>query len=311
MPSRFARLRNRYAWLDRLVRAADRYVSHQGYQAAASITYFTVLCLLPLLLVALSVTSFVLAGQPGVVNEIRSQITEVLPPSLSGSVDDVITGIIDHRIRIGAIGLAVALYSGWNWMNALRDSLTAMWDRQRPPMRVIPMVLKDILALLGLAGALLVSFGLTSGAGWLGTVLLRLVGWSDTGAVHGVLVVASVLLAVVTNWLVFIWVLAKLPREPVEARSAIRGALAAAVGFELLKWLGNIYLTAIGRTPLGVTFGWLVGLLVFIYLVARLLLLVAAWTAVGRSATPRAASPRAGYGTDVSREDQPEPTTVP
>jgi membrane protein len=280
-----------------LIRAADRYVANQGYQAAASITYFTVLCMIPLLLVALSVTSFVLASQPGVLAELRAQIAGSLPPSLNHTVDGLVDGMIDHRTRIGVIGLVVALYSGWNWMNALRDSLTAMWARKRPPTRLVPMVVKDVLALLGLVGALLVSFALTAVGGWLGSLLLRLVGLSDGGAVHVVLVVLSVLLAVAANWLVFIWVLAKLPREPVEARSAIRGALAAAVGFELLKWLGNVYLVAIGRSPLGVTFGWLVGLLVFIYLVSRMLLLVAAWTAVGRShAVPRPEVPAQDRG---------------
>jgi membrane protein len=83
----------------------------------------------------------------------------------------------------------------------------------------------------------------------------------------------------------------------VEARSAIRGALAAAIGFEILKWLGNLYLEAVGRSPIGVTFGWLVGLLVFVYLVARMLMLVAAWTAVGR--------------TPPNRPTEPEPPAVP
>ena len=310
-PSRLVVLRERWPWLDRLVRAGGRYVANSGYQAAAAITYFTVLCLAPLLLVALSVTSFVLVGQPGLLTELHTQISLLLPPSLSGSINNLISGLIDHRIRIGVIGLAVALYSGWNWMNALRDSLTAMWDRERPALKLVPMVLKDLLALLGLAGALLVSFALSSGAGWLGNLLLRLAGLQDTGLVHGVLVVLALVLAVATNWLVFIWVLAKLPRQPVEARSAVQGALAAAIGLEVLKWLGNIYLTAIGRTPLGITFGWLVGLLVFIYLVARMVLLVAAWTAVGPTPRRRVTSSQVGYGTGVSREDETEPTTVP
>lgn len=294
-----------HAWFDRLVRAGNRYVSNQGYQAAASITYFTVLSMVPLLLVALSVTGFVLASHPGALDALRTQIAGALPASLNHTVDGLVNGLVDGRTRIGVIGLGVALYSGWNWMNALRDALTAMWDRERPPMRLVPMVLKDILALLGLVGALLVSFGLTAVGGWLGSLLLRLVGLSDTGAVHVVLVVLSLALAVAANWLVFIWVLAKLPREPVEARSAIRGALAAAIGFELLKWLGNVYLEAIGRSPLGVTFGWLVGLLMFIYLVARMLLLVAAWTAVGRSGV---IPTQTGYRPDVAdRAEAPVP----
>jgi membrane protein len=317
-PGRFAVLRTRYRWLDRLVRAGGRYVSYHGYAYAASITYFTVLSLLPLLMVALSVTSFVLAGQPAVLAQLRAEIDQAVPPSLNSASNGLVSAIINQRLKIGVVGVIVALYSGWNWMNTLRDALTSMWDQQRPPQRLVRMVLKDILALLGLAGALLISFALTSVTGVLGTVLLHLVGLSDAGWVHGVLAVGAVVLAIAANWLVFIWVLAKLPREPVEARSAVRGALAAAIGFEILKWLGNIYLQAVGRSPIGVTFGWLVGLLVFVYLVARMLMLVAAWTAVGRSAPtePPAAqsptpspvpSPQVEYPADVPETELPEP----
>ncbi len=333
-PGRFAVLRERYHWLDRVVRAGSRYVTYHGYAYAASITYFTVLSLIPLLLVALSVTSFVLAGQPAVLNELRVLIGQSVPPSLAGTINGLVDGLITHRLRIGVLGLLVGLYSGWNWINTLRDALTAMWDEHSPPQSIIRMVLKDIVALLGLAAALVVSFALTAVGGWLGNLLVRLVGLSDTGWVHGVLVVASVVLAVAANWLVFIWVLARLPRRPVEVRSAIRGALAAAIGFEILKWLGNIYLTAVGKSPIGVTFGWLIGLLVFIYLVARMLMLVAAWAAVGRTsqlepvtpgepdpdepepgqADPGQSAPeqpvadqRTGYPTDVPRAETPEP----
>jgi membrane protein len=307
-PGRFAALRQRYHWLDRLVRAGARYIEFHGYAYAASITYFTVLSLVPLVLVALSVAGFVLAGHPGALAQLRTGIGQVVPASLNGSINDLVDGLINHRVKIGVLGLVVALYSGWNWMNTLRDALTAMWSEHPRPQPLLWMVLKDILALLGLVAALLVSFGLTAVGGWLGQLLVRLAGLSDTGWVHGVLAVASVVLAVAANWLVFIWVLARLPRRPVEVRSAVRGALAAAIGFELLKWLGNVYLTAVGRSPLGVTFGWLVGLLVFIYLVARMLMLVAAWAAVGRTSQQPAHQPEP----DVPAQrapDQPAPDT--
>lgn len=294
-------MRARWRWLDRLVRAVNRYVDYHGYHYAASITYFTVLSLLPLLLVALAVASFVLAGQPALLGQLRTAIAQAVPRALDTATDGLVNGLIDHRVKIGVLGLAVGLYSGWNWMNALRDALTAMWDQERPQQRIVPMVLKDLLALVSLAGAILVSFALTAAGGELGKFVLDLFGLQDAGWPRGVLSVLSVVLAVAANWLVFIWVLAKLPRKPVEARSAVRGALAAAVGFEVLKWLGNIYLQAIGRSPIGVTFGWIVGLLVFIYLVARMLMLVAAWTATTNP--PRTATP----------EEQPEvqPATTP
>ena len=52
-------------WLDHLVRAAGRYQSQRGDYYAAGITYFTVLSLFPLLMVAFAVAGFVLAGNAG------------------------------------------------------------------------------------------------------------------------------------------------------------------------------------------------------------------------------------------------------
>lgn len=197
---------------------------------------------------------------------------------MAPTTTSLLDAVVDHRVKIGVFGLLVGLYSGWNWINALRDALTAMWQQERPQQRIVPMVLKDLLALLGLGGALLASFGLTLLWSVVGSYLSRVpgAGWLNVPAV-----VLSVLLAIAANWLVFIWVLAKLPREPVPARAAVSGALVAAVGFELLKWLGSAYLQLIGRSPIGVVFGALVGVLVFVYLVARMLMLVTAWTAVG------------------------------
>jgi membrane protein len=286
---RWSVLRRRHAWLDRLMRAGKRYVDYHGYAYAASVTYFSVLSLVPMLMVVLAAAGFVLSGQPGLLSSVRHEVDQAVPAALVGAVNDLFDGVIDHHVKIGVFGLLVGLYSGWNWMNALRDSLTAMWCLQRPPQRLLPMIVKDMLALLGLAGALLVSFGLTAAGGALGTLLLRLAGLSNSGWANGLLVAGSVILAIVANWLVFLWVLAKLPREPVDARVAVRGALAAALGFEGLKWLGSIYLGMVGRSPVGVAFGGLVGVLVFCYLVARMLLLVCAWTAAGR------ASPAASY----------------
>ncbi|HEX4722703.1 MAG TPA: YhjD/YihY/BrkB family envelope integrity protein [Pseudonocardiaceae bacterium] len=267
--------RSRSSTVDRLLRAGRRYVDHHGYHYAASITYFSVLSMIPMLMVALAVAGFVLSGQPGLLREVRHSIEQAVPATLSGATNDLFNSVIDHRVKIGVLGLAVGLYSGWNWMNALRDALTAMWCQERQQQRLLPMIGKDLLALLGLAGALLVSFALTAAGG-------ALTGLAAPGWVTVLLVCASLVLAIAANWLVFLWVLAKLPREPVDARIAVRGALAAALGFEALKWLGGIYLGIVGRSPIGVAFGGVVGLLVFCYLVARMLMLVTAWTAESR-----------------------------
>jgi membrane protein len=100
-------------------------------------------------------------------------------------------------------------------------------------------------------------------------------------------------LSLAADWLVFLWVLTRLPRQKVGVRSAVRGAIALAVGFEVLKWAGGFYLRLIGDSPTGIAFGSIIGLIFFISLVARLLVYVTAWTATGSDAPPKPIQPPA------------------
>jgi membrane protein len=273
------RVRTRYRWVEHVIRAFDRYIEHNAYQYAASITYFTVLSVVPILMVGLSIGGFIVADDTQVVKELRATITNALPTGLDSFATEVFDNVLAQRASLGAFGLVIALYAGWNWMNALRDALTAMWDLQRPNLPIFRTILRDLLALVSLSVALVVSFGLSAAGGWLNGVLVRWAGLDDEPWASTLLSILSVALALTADWMVFLWVLARLPRHKVDTRSAVRGALAAAIGFEVLKQAVNIYLGLLGRSPASAAFGSVIGLLVFIYLVARLLLLVAAWVA--------------------------------
>jgi membrane protein len=289
--SGWRRLRARYRWLEHLAGAVDRYIDHSGYQYVASITYFSLLSLVPMLMVAFSLAGFVLAGQPHLLAELRNAVTGAVPGPLDASIGRLLDDLIEQRTQVGVLGLLVGLYSGWNWMNALRDALTAMWDQQRVHQPLVQTVLKDLLALVSLVIALLISFALTAAGAAVGPGLLRLAQVGDTSGARTALSVASVALALLADWLVFLWVLARLPREPVGTRSALRGAVAAAIGFEPLKLAGSVYIRVISDSPTGATFGSVIGLLIFISLISRLVVFITAWTATARDAPPPPVTP--------------------
>ena len=77
------------------------------------------------------------------------------------------------------------------------------------------------------------------------------------------------------------WLLVELPATEVKFRYIWRGALLGAIGFELLKVGATYLLAGITKSPATTIFGSSLVILVFIYFVARLQLLVAAWTATG------------------------------
>lgn len=281
-PGLLARYRARYPWLDHLVRAGEAYLKNHGDFYAAAITYFSVLALVPLLMIAFAVAAFVLAGNEQLLTDLRQSIAASAPPGLSTTLDEVITEAIESRAGVGILGLLGALYSGLGWMSYLREALTAQWEQPHEAGGFVRTKVFDLLALLGLGAALVVSFAVT-GAGTAGAdFLLRLIGLDDQAWARALFFVFAVALSVAGMWLIFLWVIARLPREPVTLRSAMRAALFAAVGFEVLKQVFTIYLRSVTNSPAGSVFGPVIGLMVFAYFVSRFLLFVTAWAATAR-----------------------------
>jgi membrane protein len=288
----FDRYRLRYPWLDHLVRAGQSYSAHHGDHYAAAITFFSVLSLVPLLMIAFAAAGFVLAGNPGLLRELQDQIQTAAPAGLAGTLNGVIDGAIASRRGVGIIGLLGALYSGLGWISNLREALTAQWrssqgrsspdqDDQSPESGgFLRTKMVDLLALLGLGVALVVSFALTGVGTAFARTLLQVSGLADIPGAQLALTALAVVASVAGMWLVFLWVIARLPRQPVPLRRAMRAAWLGAIGFEILKQGFAIYLDSVTSSPTGQLFGPVIGLMVFAYFVSRFLLFLTAWAAV-------------------------------
>ncbi len=305
-PGLLQRYRLRYPWLDHLVRAGQSYTAHHGDHYAAAITFFSVLSLVPLLMIAFAAAGFVLAGNSELLRQLQEQILEAAPAGLGETLNQVVDGAIASRNGVGLVGLLGALYSGLGWMGNLREALTAQWlstqglstqglstPGEQPPESegFLRTKVFDLLALLGLGLALVVSFTLTgAGSAFAGVVLdavgLREVFWARSG-----LLVLTVALSVGGMWLVFLWVIARLPRAPVPLRRATRAALVGAVGFEVLKQVFAVYLNSVTASPTVRLFGPVIGLMVFAYFVSRFLLFLTAWAAATPTSSPHEALP--------------------
>ncbi|MFC7341381.1 inner membrane protein YhjD [Saccharopolyspora griseoalba] len=282
-PGRLALLRRKHEWLDRLIRAFERYTKQYGDYYAAAITYFSVLALVPLLMIAFAIAGFVLAGNPDLLARLQDSITSAVPsPAMSQMLNRVVDQAIQQAGAVGVIGLLAALYSGLGWMTNLREALTAQWTQVPDPQPMHKRMASDLVSLVGLGLALGVSIGISALGGGVGKLLMQAMGFSGTPLAFVVLRVLSIALSLAASWLVFIWVLARLPRKAVTLRSALWGALLAAVGFEILKQVAVIYLGMVTNSPAGAAFGPILGLLVFANLMSRFILFVTAWTASAR-----------------------------
>lgn len=276
------RLRRKQPWLDHVFRMNEAYGNHYGNHYAAAITYFSVLSIVPILMVVFSVIGFVVAGNQLVLNNIQSGIEGAVPAGLNDIVSEIINGALNARGGIGVVGLLLALYSGIGWMRNLRDALTAQWGQQKKSEPMLSRTAKDLVSLVGLGLALVVSFALTAAGSGLGSVVLRAVGLQGQQWAQVLLVIVTVVLTLVADWLVFLWVISRLPRERVSVRSAVKGAVVASVGFVVLQHIGSFYLERVSHSSSFAVFGPVLGLLVFANLVSRFLLYVTAWTATAK-----------------------------
>ena len=113
-----------------------------------------------------------------------------------------------------------------------------------------------------------------------------MLGLADVGWVTAVLSVVPILVALMVSIGLFFFLYTWLPThtDEIPRRKMWRGAIAAAVIFELFKLLLSTLLQLFGGSATAAAFGSIIALLAFINLVARMVLMVAAW--IGTSETP-------------------------
>lgn len=282
-PGLLDRIRARFPWFDHVMRAQERYSDCNGNFYAAGITYFTIFALFPLLMVGFAAGGFLLASQPDLMSEIEERIRDAVSGDLGQQLITLMNSAIDSRGTVGVIGLATAAWAGLGWMANLRAALTQMWEQHPTESNFVRSKLSDLVALISAFLAMVITIALTAlGDPALMRKVLQWLGIRDIVASVGGLRVLSILVSVGISWMLFTWIISRLPREAVPFRSAMRAGLLAAVGFEIFKQVASIYLQSVLNGPAGATFGPVLGLMVFAYVTARLILFATAWAATTR-----------------------------
>ncbi|MEU9763310.1 YihY/virulence factor BrkB family protein [Streptomyces sp. NPDC047985] len=242
---------------------------------AAAITFISFLALFPLIALGAAIGAALLTEKQ------LHRIENVLAEQVPGISEQLGIGdLVAHAGTVGGVAGAVLLFTGIGWIGAMRDCLRAVWgiddvDTGNPVVRK----LKDAGLLLGLGGAALATLVVSSAGsvavGWTAGVL----GIPNQGAGAVVLQVATLLVAVLADFLLLLYLLTLLPGvEPPRRRLLVAGVIGA-VGFELLKLLLGSYIKGVASKSMYGAFGVPVALLLWLNFTARLLLFCAAWTA--------------------------------
>jgi len=272
-----------------LVASYRHYQANHGNDLAAAITYFSFLSLFPLVLLGVSVTAFVLASRPSLQSRLFGNVAANLPGGFGDTVQQAIQVAIDKRTGVGVLGLAGVALAGLGWISNLRTAIDTVWGIPARKRSFLAAKASDALVLVGLGVGVLVSVGLTAGGTAASSLLLRAVGLQDVTGAGTLTWLLGIGLGIAGSMVVFGWLMIRLPDIRVPRRVAVRVTLLAAVGFEVLKLVGTYYIARTASSPAAAVIGPVVGVLVWIYLVARYLLFCVAWAATAATATAGAA----------------------
>jgi membrane protein len=238
----------------------DRYAKDSGGYMSAAIAYYGFLSLFPLMLLALSVTGFVLAGRPDLQEDVAASISRAIP-GLEGLLGDDLDPFIAARAGAGLVGLVGLLWTGTGVAGAARNALRRIF-RQPLPEGIVEDKVWLVIKTIGLGSLALVATGV---AGVIGAIDVEgLVGW-----ILLVLVPVGTFALDALLFLAAYWTFMK-GRPP--WRSLLPGAVFAAVGWAVLKLVGAWYASRTVQGSAGVygAFATTVGVLVLLYLAGRL-----------------------------------------
>ena len=293
------RYRQKWPWFDHLMRMNERYSQMGGSQYSAGITYFSVLSMFPILMLAFAVIAFILAGRPDYVEQVQQYISRLVNGQMGESVNSIIEVAISQRGTIAGLGAFTAVWSGLGWLNNLRYGVSKMWKIDPTRGSAVMMKLKDLLGLVLLFFIFVLAAAISvlgsSGVSHQVLIFLRI---DQSLAFVPLLKVIAILLGVVANFVLCFWLIAYLPRTKVPRRSAFHAALIAAVAFEVFKQVGSMFFSSALTNPAGATFGPIIGVMVLLYILWQILLYCSAWAATTEESLA------------IAHVDAPEPAVI-
>lgn len=254
-------------------RALHRFNHFRGTRLAGTVTFYAFLSVFPILVLAFAVALRVIG--PGGVDQLEDFVEQYVP----GLADQLgLQRLRSSAASLQVIGVATLLVVGLRWVDATRASVRSMWGLPDREGSWVAGTARDLVSLAGLGVLVAVSLAATTWvSGVSGAVLDRVGVVGPVG--EAALEVVAYTLSGLTSALIVAYVVTGLPRIAIPWRVLLPAALAGGVSLEVLKRLLVGYVSGFATDSAYGAFGVPVALIVWIYVVARLVMVIAAWTA--------------------------------
>ena len=269
------------------VRVIIQFGSRGGPIMASGLTYQGLFAVFAAIWFSFSVAGLILADDVA----LRTSLIIQLAQSVPGLIDDGSgSGVIDPDILLetgtlswtGALALVGLLFTALGWLASARDSVRAQFGLAPLAANLFLLKAKDLGLAVVLGIALIISTLLSvASTALLGAVLDGVGIGADSLAATIVGRIVGLVITLAFDTLVFASLYRVLAGVHIPFGRLIGGALLGGVGVGILKVLGSALLGGASSNPLLASFAVIIGVLLFLNLLCQVLLICAAWTAVG------------------------------
>ncbi|MEE9401101.1 MAG: YihY/virulence factor BrkB family protein [Dehalococcoidia bacterium] len=211
--------------------AVNEFLADNCPHLAAAVSFYLLLSLFPLVLVAISIFGFIMKD-PSAAAKVTEAITGFIPVS-TDFVEGTLLAVSRSWGAAGIIATVGLIWAGMAVFNAIRKSLNTAWG-VRQPRPFFHERLMEFLMMIGLGALMLMSLGLTTAFKVIREASLPVFGerLMDGSLVwHSAVIATSVFI----TFLGVLFLYKLVPNTKVHWRHAAIGALAAAVLFEIVK----------------------------------------------------------------------------
>lgn len=270
------------------VRVFTHYTNVRGALLAGGLSYQAIFAVFAALWVTFSVIGLFLRSSP----ELQESLFEILGTSVPGLIDsgngaggaiksdDLLeAGILGWT---GAIALVGLLLTALGWLASGRDAVRLIFGIEPLKTNFLLLKAKDLASAIGFGAALLISAALsvfsTAALGF----LLGAIG-ADPESLPAVVIgrIVGLLLTLALDTVVLAAFFRLVAGVHIPRNRLVGGALIGGVALGALKALGSSLLGGASSNPLLASFAVIIGLLIWFNLICQVILLAAAWIAVG------------------------------
>lgn len=236
-------------------RAIKSYATDNGSLAAAAVSFYACLSILPLGILVAMVATFLLGSPEQARDALLHVVGEYYPAGVQGAgVQRIIDQIVDGRAAVTGVSSLLLLWSGISLMHVIARAVNVAWDIETQRGVLAQRAIDFALLLIGIA-SLGLSLGMTATIEVIRSMRVHLFGLSaqDFSPVWNVLSYFVPLAVTILAFTVFYKIA---PNDRVPIRIALIGGVCAGIMWELSKVAFGYYVSHFAATssiygPLG------------------------------------------------------------